>query len=108
MTRVDELIQQLQDLQIQQKELTAQLAEEQRREQKANKTEPEGRGPQGFRIGQRVVVTTASGPILGRPIPAGSHGTVTKITAKRVQIRLADGRLTQRAPVNVRDDGDRI
>ena len=107
MTRVDELILQLQDLQVQQKELTAQLAEERKREQKANKTEPEGQGPQGFRIGQGVIVTTASGPILGRPSPAGSHGTITTITAKRVQIRLADGRLTRRAPINVRDDGDR-
>ena len=48
MTRVDELILQLQDLQVQQKELTARLAKERKREQKANKTEP------GFHIGQEV------------------------------------------------------
>ena len=102
MTRVDELIQQLQNLQVQQKELTARLATKEReKEKKANTAEP------SFHVGQKVVVTTAS-LTLGKPIPAGSRGTVTTITAKRIQIRLADGRLTRRAPTNVQDDdGDR-
>ena len=101
MTRVDELIQQLQNLQVQQKELTARLAKEREKEKKANTAEP------SFRVGQKVIVTTAS-LTLGKPIPAGSRGTVTTITAKRIQIRLADGRLTRRAPTNVQDDdGDR-
>ena len=101
MTRVDELIQQLQNLQVQQKELTARLAKEREKEKKANAAEP------SFHVGQKVVVTTAS-LTLGKPIPAGSRGTVTTITAKRIQIRLADGRLTRRAPTNVQDDdGDR-
>ena len=102
MTRVDEIIQQLQNLQVQQKELTARLAKEREKEKKANTAEP------SFRVGQKVIVTTAS-LTLGKPIPAaGSRGTVTTITAKRIQIRLADGRLTRRAPTNVQDDdGDR-
>ena len=54
MTRVDELILQLQNLQVQQKELTARLAKEREKEKKADKAEP------GFRIGQEVIVTTAS------------------------------------------------
>ena len=48
MTRVDELIQQLQNLQVQQKELTARLAKEREKEKKANTAEP------SFRIGQKV------------------------------------------------------
>lgn len=104
---VDNLIEQLESLRIQERDILQRLvaARADERRNRPTNDQPAGNTPntRNFRIGDQVEITNSIRTTFGRAANINDRrSTVTKITADRIYIRTNNGFNTWRLPKNLR------